>query len=102
MPHKPLAYSTVLDAFGANLSPGQYDLLAAGSPVPLIQLLQYGSIVPPIGPATGSITVGLMLDRARRSQLAAVGQLGGSGRRLRGVSRPGGAVGDLRRRCRHL
>jgi hypothetical protein len=65
MPHNPLAYSTFLDAFGANLSTTQqYDLLAAGIHQPLLELLQYGSVVPTIRPASGSITVGLVLDRA--------------------------------------
>jgi hypothetical protein len=65
MPYTPVASSTFLDAFGAELfTPQQYDLLVAGSALPLRQLLQYGSLVPTIEPASRSITVGLVLDRA--------------------------------------
>ena len=65
MPYTSLAYSTFLDAFGANLATAhQYDHLAAGIHQPLLELLQYGSVVPTIRPASGSITVGLVLDRA--------------------------------------
>lgn len=65
MPWTPLDNSTFLDAFGANLyTQDQYDSLVNGSAVPLSQLLQNGSLVPTIAPASRSITVGLVLDRA--------------------------------------
>ena len=50
--HNPLAYSTFLDAFGANLfTTQQYDQLAAGSEVAArASCSRYGSLVPTIGP----------------------------------------------------
>ena len=65
MPWTPGTNSTFLDAFGAHLyTQDQYDALAAGSSVPLTQLLANGSDVPAVHPASRNIVVGLVLDRA--------------------------------------
>src|SRR5258708_39760403 len=67
VPFNPVASSTFFDAFAANFfTPAQYVALAGGSTVPLGQLLSFAGSVPTIAnaPATATVTVGLVLDRA--------------------------------------
>ncbi len=67
MPFNPIANSTFLDAFGANLSTtAQYLSVAAGSTKSLVELFQYpgSTVTVSAAPSSSTITIGLVLDRA--------------------------------------
>jgi hypothetical protein len=60
-----LQNSTFLDAFAANLyTDTQYQQVVNGNIAPLLDLFQYGTHAATLSPATGQVTVGLVLDHA--------------------------------------